>query len=157
MAKKSNQTGQLLPSPLATILLYAADGLSVWNRRLSRAGRPRTPERAECLGTFRHLVGSPQGRRTLKDLVVAGMRGWDCPADYLECADAAFREIGFEARAIAALEEMADTARERFTLPEPPRHPPAAETRPRPEFRRNMKPSPAGPGPGPRRPRLDPK
>jgi hypothetical protein len=157
MAKKRNETGQLLPSPLATILSYAGYGLSVWQRRFSASGRPRMPEEKAWVPMAWQLVGSPEGRRTLKDQVMAGMRAWDSPPVYFECADAAFREVGFESRAIAALQELADTARERFVLPEPPRHPPPAEIRPRPETGRNKRPSPAGPRPGPRRPRFDPK
>jgi hypothetical protein len=149
---------RLLPPPVGVILLYAADGLSVWNRSFSRSRRPRTPERAIWVPMFRQLTESPEGLRTLKALAEAGMRGWGCPEVYLACVDAAFRDIGFRARAIAALEDFADTARERFTVPEPPRHPPAAaDIRPRPE---TAKPGPAGPtrpGPRPRGPRFGPR
>src|SRR5579863_5399569 len=103
---------RLLPPPVGVILLYAADGLSVWNRSFSRSRRPRTPERAIWVPMFRQLTESPEGLRTLKALVEAGMRGWGCPEVYLACVDAAFRDIGFRARAIAALEDFADTARE---------------------------------------------
>jgi hypothetical protein len=91
---------------------------------------------------FRQLTESTEGLRMLKALAEEGMRGWDCPDVYLDCLDTAFRDISFRALAIAALEDFADTARERFTLPEPPRHPPAADIRPRPE---KAKPEPAGP------------
>ena len=146
----------LLPPPVGIILLYAADGLSVWNRQFSRSGRPRTPERAVWVPMFRQLTESHEGLRTLKTLAVAGMRGWGCPEVYPACLDAAFRDIGFRARAIAALDDFADTARERFTIPEPPRHPPAANTRPR---RETAKPGPVGPTrprPRPRGPRFGP-
>jgi hypothetical protein len=39
------------------------------------------------------------------------MQAWGCPVVYLECLDAAFRDIGFRARMIAALHQLADTAR----------------------------------------------
>ena len=142
-----------MPPPLGTVLLYAADGLSVWNRDLSRSRRPRTPERAVWVPMFRQLTESVEGLRTLKALAKTGMRGRNCPEVYFECLDAAFRDVSFRALAIAALEDFADTARERFALPEPPRHPPATDTRPRPE---PAKPGPAGPrrpGPRPRGPR----
>jgi hypothetical protein len=145
-----------LPPPVATILLYAADGLSVWNRRFTVSGRPRTPERAGWAPMFRLLIESHEGVRTLKTLAETGMRGWGCPDVYLDCLDAAFRDIGFRARAIAVLEELADTARERFTLPEPPPRPPGADIRPRPEAPKPRPGGPSRPRPRPRGPRPSP-
>lgn len=145
-----------LPAPLATILLYAADGMSVRSNYLSRAGRPRTPERAVWVPYFRQLLETPEGVRMLRALAEAGMRGWDCPPVYFDCLDAAFRGLGFRARAIAALEDFADTARERVTIPEPPYRPPAADIRPRPERRKPGSPGPPQPGRRPKGPRHGP-
>lgn len=122
-----------LSAPLATVLLYAADGLAVWNQSLSRAGRPRMPERAVWVPMFRQLVESSDGVRTLKSLAEAGLQGWGCPDVYFECLDAAFRELGLKGRIIALLDELAATARDRFVMLEPPHHPPAADIRPRPQ------------------------
>lgn len=142
--------------PVGTILLYAADGLSIWNRRFSLSGRPRTPERAVWVPMFRQLTDSHEGLRTLKALAETGMRGWGCPDVYLDCLDVALRDIGFRARAIAVLAELADTARERFTLPEAPRHPPAADNRPRPESPKPGSPAPSRPRRQPHGPRFTP-
>jgi len=146
----SNGDHRLLPPPVAAILFYAAEGLSVWNRRFSPAGRPRTPERAGWCQMFRLLIESPEGLRTLRNLAMSGMLGWDCPKVYIECLDAAFRDISFKARAIAALEDLADTARERFVLPEPPRQAPAGDIRPLVPRTTPASEPPTPPRPGPR-------
>ncbi len=147
---------QLLPPPLEVILKYAADGLSVWNGRFLPSGRPWTPPPIDYAGMFRLLVESREGRRTLRLLTEAGMRGWGCLDHYRDSLDGAFGHVSFRALAIAALEDFARTARKRFTLPEPPPRPPANDTRPGPE---PTKPGPAGPNrprPRPRRPRFSP-
>lgn len=146
-----------MPPPLGTVLLYAADGLSVGNRGFSRSRRPRTPERAVWVPVFRQLVESPDGIQMLRGLAEAGLRAWGSPSDYYLCLDAAFRYPSFRALAIAALEDFADTARERFALPEPPPHPPAADTRPRPEKPRPKPPGPGGLRASSRKPRVEPK
>lgn len=121
-----------LPAPAGVILLYAADGLAVWCHRFSRVGRPRTPERSIWVPMFWVLARSPDGLQTLKALAEAGMRAWHCPPVYLDCLRAAFSEVSFPGRAIAALEDLADTARERIALPLPPVCVPPQETGPTP-------------------------
>ena len=119
MTATKNSVRKLLPAPVATILLYAADGWALRHQMLSHTGKPRTPERAIWVPLFRQLAETHEGMRELKEFAAAGMRGWNCPAAYLECLDAAFRDTGFRARTIATLQNFADTAREKFPLPEP--------------------------------------
>jgi hypothetical protein len=157
MTTKSGGGSRRLPPPLGAILKYAADGLSVGNRDFSRSWRPYTPERAVWVPVFRQLVESPKGLRTLKALAEAGMRARNCPPVYLECLDAAFRDPGFRALAIAALEDFADTARERFTIPAPPLHPSSAvHHHPHPEPSAPKPRPPSGPRPGSRKPPFNP-
>ena len=108
----------ILPPPTATILLYAADGLSVWNGIFSPSGRPRTGERSIWVPMFYQLAKSAEGMRTLKALATDGMRAWGCSDIVLGCLNDAFREVTFRTRVLSALEIFADTARVRFTLPE---------------------------------------
>lgn len=144
----------LLPPPAATILLYAADGLSVWRKNFSPSGNPRTPERIIWVPMFRELVKSPEGLRTLRKLAETGMQAWRCPPDTVNCLKDAFHDITIRALMLATLEHFAETARERvlLTVPPPPRpYPsPARPTPPRPE-RPNRTPS-ATPPSGPHRP-----
>ena len=141
---------KILPPPVGTILLFAADGLSVRKREFSSSGKPRPPERNVWVPKLWQYLESPEGLRTLKELAEAGIRGGNYPDVYLECVDAAFRDPRFYKLAITALEEFADTARERFALPEPTQHA-AAGPRPRPE---TVKPeSPKLESPTPSRPR----
>ena len=140
----------LLTPPAATILLYAADGLSVGNKHFSVSGRPKTPNRSEWVPMFRTLVNSPEGIQTLQTLAEIGMKAWDCPSDTLDCLKAAFRDITIRALLIASLENFADTAREKvvFDLPQParPYPPPPQPPSPKPERpRRTSSHSPSGP------------
>lgn len=68
------------------------------------------------------------------------MRAWHCPNVYLECLDAAFRDIGFRARAIGALENFAATARERFAIPERSSHRSDADDRGCPDMTKGTSP-----------------
>jgi len=147
VTNSANHTGVLLPPPVATILLYAADGLSVRMGRFSPSGRPRTPERIEWAAHFRKLVESAEGLEALKSLAAEGMEAWGCSAIALWCLNGAFRDITFRARAIAVLEELADTARERFSLSSPSVYPAAPSRRPRPENGSPRSPSPSRPLP----------
>jgi hypothetical protein len=141
---------KLPPPPLGIILKYAADGFSVWNGRFLPSGRPWTPPPIDYAGMLRQLIESREGRRTLRLLTEAGMRGWGCLEYYRDALDGAFSHVSFRALAIAALEDLARTAPKPFTLPEPPPRPPANDIRPGPE------PSKPGAG-GPTRPRLRPR
>jgi hypothetical protein len=119
MVAIKNSTRKLLAAPAAIILLYAADGWALRHQMLSHTGKPRTPERTIWVPLFRQLVETHEGLGELKEFATAGMRGWNCPAVYLECLDAAFCDICFRSRVIAALHDLADTAREKFPLQEP--------------------------------------
>ena len=149
--------GRILPPPLGTLLWFAANGLSISSDGPIRSRKPSTPELPLWVPTFREYVESPSGLQKLKLLTEAGMRAKNAPPDYFLCLEAAFRYPGFRALAITALENYADTAREPFTLREPPPHPPAADTRPRPENSGPKSPRPTMPRRGPRRPRFEPK
>lgn len=136
MVNGRTRQGVVLPPPVGTILLYAADGLSSRRNDLTPAGKPRTPSRSHWVPMFRQLVDSDEGLLTLHDLADAGMRAWLCPSTIVTCLDDAFRDITFRALSIAALQHFADTAREKVTLsgPEKPRqHTPPEKPRPRPE------------------------
>jgi len=148
MTSREARPCELLPPPVETILLFAADGLSMRDKLFAPSGRPRTPERGQWVPLFRLLVESKEGRRTLLQLAQDGIRGWGLSRHMLDCSAAAFGHVSFKARAILALEELADTARERFTLPPPPQSPPPTPHTPlsaRPE-------SPPPPRPRPERP-----
>lgn len=125
MTEPTSVLPPLLPPPVATILLYAADGLAAEEGRLSRSGRPRTPERALWVPLFRKLIETAEGFATLRAFAYAGMQAWGCSSILLECLDAAFRDPSFQSVAIAALEDFAETARERFSLAPGPAAPAA--------------------------------
>lgn len=159
MVNNGSRDNPRLPPPLGVLLWYAANGLSVAADGPIRAQRPHTPEVSVWAGPFREFVESRAGLRKLKGLAETGMRALGAPPDYFLCLDSAFRYPSFRALAIAALQDYADTAREPYTLPEPPRHPPAADIRLRPE-RSEPKPKlggPARPRRRPRRQRFEPK
>lgn len=150
MTRTTQTFSTLLPPPVATILLYAADGLAVRLRRFSPSGRPRTPERIEWVPMFRELANSADGIEALKSLAVVGMQAWDCSALLLYCLDSAFRDLGFRRSAIMVLEDLADTARERFSPAARPVYPPPPEVRPRTDGGKPRPPSPSRPRPRPR-------
>lgn len=143
------------PGAIYEMLLLAAQGLAAENGCFARSGKPRLLERIHWAGIFRICLETPEGQRRLKELMIEGIRRGGWPRDYIGCVQAAFRETGFRARTIAMLEELADTAPKRFTLPEPPRHPPATDTRPRPE-RAGPKPSHPAPKRGRQGPNFTP-
>ena len=116
--RKSRHVLDLLPPPVVVILLYAADGLSVWNHIFSPSGRPRTGERNIWVPMFRQLAQSPDGMRTLQALATDGMKAWGCSDIALGCLNDAFRDPRFRTQILSALENFADTARARFTLPD---------------------------------------
>ena len=118
MLSKRSKPPVILPPPVGTILLYAADGISSWRRHLNPRGKPRTPKRSDWVSTFRLLVDSDEGLLTLHALAEAGMRAWECPPREIESLDDAFRDITFRAMAIAALQHFADTADDAIALPE---------------------------------------
>jgi hypothetical protein len=152
MANDKSRPPILLPPPAGTILLYAADGLSSWKGHLSPAGKPRTPSRSLWVPMFRQLVESREGLVTLRALAEEGMRAWECPPTMVRCLEYALRDITFRALSIAALQDFAETAREKVTLPgsEPPPYPPPPKPRPRPERPSNR------PSNSPHRPRPRP-
>lgn len=117
----SDRDRPLLPPPVKVILLYAADGLSVWKDHYNKAGRPRTPSRSHWLPMFRQLVETYEGLRILQKLAETGMKAGGCSADILKCTRDAFRDITFRGLIIAALEDFAATAQEthRIILPDP--------------------------------------
>lgn len=154
MYEKNFPNAHLLPPPTATLLLYAADGLSVWKKHLGPSGYPRTPERSLWVPMFRELVNSDEGLRTLQMLTRTGMQAWRCSPDAVNSLKSAFKDITIRALMIATLEHFAETAREKVTLtvPQPPRPypPPARPAPPRPE--RPRRTSSAAPPSGPHRP-----
>lgn len=141
----SNKDDKKLLPPVGTVLFFAADGLAVINKNLSRSGRPRLPERSVWVVELWLAVHSPQGVWSLKPLIEAGLRGWDFPLPYPRFVDDILESRNFTGRVIETLTELAKTAREPVALPEPPTHPPAANNRPQPE--------PKAPHPSPSRPR----
>lgn len=147
----------LLPPPVKIILLYAADGLSVWKDRYNKAGRPRTPSRSHWVPMFRQLVETYEGLRILQKLAETGIKAWGCHADTLACARDAFKDVTFRSHVITALEDFADTAQEahKIHLPKPAStpYPEEQEETPRPE----PKVAPRAPKTAPQRPRLHPK
>jgi hypothetical protein len=151
MTTKPLNMGTMLPPPVATILFYASDGLAVRARNFSPSGRPRTPERIQWAEHFRKLVETAEGLEALKSLAAEGMQAWGCSAIVLGCLDAAFRDVTFRARAIAVLEELADTARERFSLSSPAIYPPEPNRQARPNKSTPGSPSPTRPTPRPHR------
>ena len=149
MASERPRQTVVLPPPAGTILLYAADGLSSWRGHLSPAGKPCTPNRSHWVPMFRQLVDSDEGMQTLRTLAEAGMRAWNCPPGIVGCLGDAFCDITFRALSIAALQNFAETAREKVVLPgsEPPQYPVATKNRPKPE-----QPSQNRPATSPHRP-----
>jgi len=127
----------LLSPPTATLLLYAADGLSVWKKQLSPKGFPRTPERDIWVPMFHELVKSDEGMKTLHNLTKIGMKAWRCPPDTVNSLKAAFNDVTIRALMIASLEYFAATARMKVILaaPPPPRPypPPQRPLTPKPE------------------------
>jgi hypothetical protein len=105
-----------LPPPAETILLYAADGLSMRQGHLSPAGRPKPLKRSSWVPLFYRLIKSPRGLRMLHALAESGMRAWDCSNDMLDSLDGAFEDITFRSLSHAALEHYAATASERIDL-----------------------------------------
>jgi hypothetical protein len=103
---------------VVVILLYAADGLSVWNHISSPSGRPRTGERNIWVPMFFQLAQSSEGMRTLQALATDGMKAWGCSDIALGCLNDAFRDLRFRTQVLSALENFADTARVRLTLPD---------------------------------------
>ena len=140
---KSRQI-KFLPPPAATILLYAADGLSVWKGHLNPSGRPRMPQRSIWVPMFRELANSTDGLKTLRSLAEAGMQAWNCSADHLNCLESVFRDITFRALIIATLDNLYDVPREPVAptgLSVSTRTPPAPpKPRPRPEAPRHDAP-----------------
>jgi hypothetical protein len=139
----------LLPPPAATILLYAADGLSVWRKNFSPSGNPRTPERVVWVSMFHELVKSPEGLRTLHKLAESGMRAWRCSPATVDCLKDAFHDITIRALMLATLEDFAATAREKIVLrvheptrQSPPPNPPP-KARPQPQSPRPDHPTSA--------------
>ena len=140
----------LLPPPSATILLYAADGLSVWKKRLSPKGFPQMPERAIWVPMFRELVNSEEGMHTLHSLARSGMLAWRCSPDNIHSLKSAFRDITLRALIIGTLEDYADTGSIRVLMPPPPSRPQPPTLAARPE---SPKPKSSGtPYSAPRRP-----
>jgi hypothetical protein len=109
----------MLPPPVGTILLYAADGLSVRNGNLNAAGRPRTPKRSIWVPMFRNLIDTDEGLGTLYSLAEDGMRAWACSPDQVNSLNDAFMDITFRALSIAALEHLVATAHEPVVMQEP--------------------------------------
>lgn len=143
MTNKQLYRTLILPPPASTILLYAADGLSVWRKNLNAAGFPRTPNRADWVPMFRQLVDSEEGMETLQNLALAGMEAWKCPSSQIQCLNDAFRDITFRALSIAALQRFFDTTAEKIVFPEPVKRQPYPATQqaaPKPE-RETQKPS----------------
>lgn len=136
----------LLPPPAKIILLYAADGLSVWKDHYNKSGRPRTPNRSHWVPMFRQLVETYEGLRILQKLTETGMKAWNCHNDTLNCARDAFKDITFRSHVIAALEDFAETAQEKHEIilpkPAPQPYPEEAAESPRPE-RAHHTPQPA--------------
>lgn len=154
MKSKQPRSGILLPPPAATILLYAADGLSTWDKNFTSAGFPRTPNRSHWVPVFRDLVNSPKGIQKLHIFAETGMMAWRCHPDTVACLKAAFRDITIRALLIASLERFAVTSSEKVVMPpaQPARpYPPSGRpTPPRPE-RPHATSSPTSPS-GPHRP-----
>lgn len=127
----------LLPPPVKIILLYAADGLSVWKDRYNKAGRPRTPSRSHWVPMFRQLVETYEGLRILQKLAETGIKAWGCQCDTLNCIRDAFKDVTFRSHVIAALEDFAETAQEQHKIhlpkPAPTPYPEEPEEAPRPE------------------------
>lgn len=147
----------LLPPPVKIILLYAADGLSVWKDRYNKAGRPRTPSRSHWVPMFRQLVETYEGLRFLQKLAETGMKAWGCKPDAFCCARCAFKDVTFRSHVIAALEDFAATAQEAQKIhlpkPAPAPYPEEPEETPRPE----PKVAPLAPKTAPQRPRPHPR
>ena len=120
MSERSLPPQPLLAPPSATILLYAADGLSVWKKEFSKAGFPRTPERAIWVPMFRELLNSDEGVRTLHSLTRTGMKAWRCPPDSVNSLKAAFHDITLRVLMLATLEDYADTGFVQVLLPPAP-------------------------------------
>jgi hypothetical protein len=140
----------LLPPPSATILLYAADGLSVWKKTFGPKGFPQMPERAIWVPMFRELVNSEEGMHTLHSLARSGMQAWRISPDNIHSLKSAFRDITLRALIIATLEDYADTGSIRVLMPPPPSRPQPPTLAPRPE---SPKPKSSGtPYSAPRRP-----
>lgn len=146
----------LLPPPAETILLYAADGLSVWKKNFSPSGNPRTPERTVWVPMFNELVKSPEGLRTLHKLAEIGMKAWQCPPATVDCLKDAFHDITLRGLFIVNLQRLADTSRERITLPPLPNPPsPSSPPKKAPRPERSQQANRAEPPPqlaSPRRP-----
>ncbi|MDD4617077.1 MAG: hypothetical protein PHW76_08215 [Alphaproteobacteria bacterium] len=106
----------MLPPPAKAILLYAADGLSVWKSDFTKCGRPRAPSPSRWVPTFRQLIETYEGLRVLQKLAEAGMMAWSCSNDTLDCTRDAFRDVSFRALAIAALEDFAETLPQKRTV-----------------------------------------
>lgn len=146
----------ILPPPSAAILLYAADGLSVWKKQFSPRGYPSPPERTIWVPMFRELVNSDEGMRTLQALTRTGMQAWRCSPDSMNSLKSAFRDITLRALIIATLEDFAEAGAVKIILPVPaPPQPRVTAPAPRPE-------SPSSPKiftllAPPRRPRKRPK
>jgi|GEM_PF-2009074 len=155
----------LLPPPAKVILLYAADGLSVWKDHYNKAGRPRTSSRSHWVPMFRQLVETYEGLRILQKLAETGMKAWGCKPDAFVCTKAAFKDIAFRALVINALENFADAAQEAHKIilqkPTPKPYPEEPEEAPRPERHVPMPkpvkaPTPSEHQPIPRRKRPSP-
>ena len=110
MTKSRSRRPAVLPPPVATILLFAADGLSSWKGSLSAAERPKAPSCLLWVPMFREFVESDEGLRILHALATAGMRAWRCPPSVIQSVDAAFGHITFRAMSIVALQHFTDTA-----------------------------------------------
>ncbi len=147
----------LLPPPVKIILLYAADGLSVWKDRYNKVGRPRTPSRSHWVLMFRQLVETYEGLRILQKLAETGMKAWGCKPDAFCCARCAFKDVTFRSHIIGALEDFAETAQEQHKIhlpkPAPTPYPEEPEETPRPE----PKVAPLAPKTAPQKPRFRPK
>jgi hypothetical protein len=125
--------GVVLPPPAGTILLYAADGLSVRQGDLSPAGRPRTPKRSTWVPLFREHLDTDEGTDTLYSLAEDGMRAWDCSPDQMNGLRRAFEDITFRALSLAALEYFAATAPTPITLKSPIKPPEVQQSKPEPK------------------------
>lgn len=147
----------LLPPPVKIILLYAADGLSVWKDRYNKVGRPRTPSRSHWVPMFRQLVETYEGLRILQKLAETGMKAWGCKPDAFCCTRYAFKDVTFRSLVIAALENFAETAQEQHKIhmpkPAPTAYPEEPEETPRPE----PKTPPIASKPTPSKPRQHPR
>jgi len=132
MGRRGSKRTPILPPPAGTILLYAADGLAQSRGQLNRSGKPRTPARDQWVPLFRTLVESKEGLVELQHLATAGMQGWGCPPSLTRCLDDAFADITFRPLLIAALDDLAATARDKIVMPVPSAPPtPTKRTEPR--------------------------